>query len=266
MKNIKRYLRIYLQLFKMNVMSEMEYRSNFVTACVAQLTYCIIKLLYALVIYKTNVRIAGFTPDEILIFIGTYSALSGVFVSFFLMNFGSLSDYIRTAELDAFITKPVSLQFYISVRKVSLPYAIVTLLVGGAMIAIGWIRAGVPFNIFNLLGFIGLTMCGLFVTYSLFLIPQILGFWLVSTQGLALFTNRLWDFNNMPMIIYNRIIQIIGLFVIPVFLITNIGPLFVLGRLNPALLVWSVVSPLLLFWICCKFFKFALRYYTSASN
>ena len=64
-------------------------------------------------------------------------------------------------------------------------------------------------------------MCGNLLTYSLFLIPNLLCFWIVASRGIADITAALWDFNNMPQLIYGKWMQRIGTFILPVFVITN---------------------------------------------
>lgn len=264
--NIKRYLILYWMFVKNCVMSQMEYRFNFYMSCLIQLAFMGIKLTYVVVLYKAGISINGVTPDQMTIFIGTYSALSGIFVSFFLINFGSLSNQIRTGELDMLIVKPVSLQFLATLRRVDIGFSLVSVVVGGAMIIIGWTRAGIEASFINIAGFIGLTMCGIFLTYSVFLIPNIFAFWFISTGGLSQIVNQLWDFNNMPMIIYTNVIRTIGLFIVPVFVITNFGAMFVLDMMSPWLILWGILAPVIFFIISRLLWNFAVKHYSSASS
>ena len=119
------------------------------------------------------------------------------------------------------------------------------------MIATGWYRAGIAVTPVKLLGFLLFTISGIFLTYSIFLIPNILCFWTIRSRGISDVVGKLWDFNNMPMTIYSGVIKLLGTFIIPVFLITNIGGLFVVDKLEPWLLVWSLVAPILFFALSC---------------
>ena len=105
------------------------------------------------------------------------------------------------------------------------------------------------------------------VAYSLFLLPQILSFWLMNTSAIAEITDSFWDFNNMPMDIYNRWIRQIGVFVLPIFVITNFPPMFVLNKMPPVYLAWAFAAAadaaadlVRLLW------KRGLRNYSSASS
>ncbi|MDO4764491.1 MAG: ABC-2 family transporter protein [Eubacteriales bacterium] len=265
MRTLKKYVVLYFCFIKNSIMAQMEYRINFIISMCIQLAYMGIKLTYVVVLYHADIAINGFSPDEMMIMIGTYSALSGVFVSFFLLNFSALPELIKSGSLDSYIVKPVSLQFMVTLRRVDLAFATVSVIVGGAMVGIGWYRAGVTFSLINVLGFLGFTFWGLFLTYSLFLIPNIISFWTVSSRGLGQFVNQLWDFNNMPMTIYSNSVKFIGTFIIPVFLITNTGGLFILRKLSPLLMFWAIFSPILLFLFCRLLWKKAIRHYVSVN-
>lgn len=265
-KILKKYLIIYFMFIKNSLMAQMEYRMNFVISSCVQLAHMGIKLTYVVVLYNVGININGFSPDQMMIMIGTYSALSGVFVSFFLINFDRLSDHIKTGSLDTYIVKPICLQFITTLRHVDLAFAFVSLIVGGTMVGIGWFRAGIDASLANILGYIGFTLWGLLLTYSLFLIPNILSFWTVSTRGISQFANQLWDFNNMPMTIYNGAIKILGTFIIPVFLITNTGGLFIMKKLSPLMICWCIAAPILFFIICRLFWNKAVKHYISVNG
>lgn len=134
------------------------------------------------------------------------------------------------------------------------------------MVGIGWYRAEIVCSLANVAGYIGFTLWGLFLTYSLFLIPNIFSFWTVSARGLSQFANQLWDFNNMPMTIYNGVIKILGTFVIPVFLITNTGGLFIMKKLSTGMIIWSIAAPILFFIICRILWNTAVKHYISVNG
>jgi ABC-2 type transport system permease protein len=68
------------------------------------------------------------------------------------------------------------------------------------------------------------------------------------------------------MAVYSNLIQRIGLFVLPVFVICNFPPMFILGKMETGLVVWAFLAPLWLLAIIRLIWQFALRDYTSASQ
>ena len=108
------------------------------------------------------------------------------------------------------------------------------------IVIIAWSELGIPVTFKTVGGYLGFLVISSMVAYSLFLLPQILSFWLMNTSAIAEVTDMFWDFNNMPMDIYNRMIREIGVFILPIFVISNFPPLFVLDRMPPIYLAWDV--------------------------
>jgi ABC-2 type transport system permease protein len=72
LREIAKHFRVYLALVRMNVMSQMEYRANFVTGILMELGYLAVKILYVVVAFSAGRNIAGFSPDEDEHLVGAY--------------------------------------------------------------------------------------------------------------------------------------------------------------------------------------------------
>ncbi|NLK60052.1 MAG: ABC transporter permease, partial [Treponema sp.] len=70
----------------------------------------------------------------------------------------------------------------------------------------------------------------------------------------------------VPMVVYNRIGQAIGVFVIPIFVITNFPALFALGRLPPVWFAWGIAAPVIFGWIASHIWNSAIKQYASGGN
>lgn len=265
MKGLKRHLKLLFLFAKYSLMSQLEYRINFFSSVLVEMGYLLVKLTYVAVVYQAGVVINGLTPDHIIIFIGTYVLMTGLYMMFY-PSFVMLPQAVRDGSLDMLITKPVSLQFMATFQRLDFGMPIPNCLGGLILIVVGWSRAGLPVTFAHVGGFALFVFSGIFLTYCLFLIPQILSFWLVSTRGLDELTAAVWDFNNMPMGIYSNWIQRLGTFVLPVFVITNFPGLCALDRLDPWSFLWGLAAPILFFFICRWVWSRAVRHYASASG
>ena len=67
----------------------------------------IIKLLYVAIVYKAGVSIGILTPDHIMLFVGIYTLMTGIYMLYY-GNFSSLPAMVQRGELDLYIVKPVS--------------------------------------------------------------------------------------------------------------------------------------------------------------
>ena len=180
-KRIGRYFRLLGVFAKYSLMSALEYRINFITGMTVEVGWMFIKLLYVAIIYKAGTNIGILTPDHILLFVGTYMLMTGFYMLYF-GNFASLPGMVQQGELDLYIVKPVSLQFLVTLRRLDFAYLLPELTAGVIMIVTGWRLAGLPAGILPVAGFVFYLVCGCLLTYSLFLLPYILSFWIVSDR------------------------------------------------------------------------------------
>lgn len=265
-KQIKRYLHIYALFVKNSVMSEMEYRANFIASIFVELAYFFIKVIYVMIIYNANVEINGIQSDTTPLFMGTYMFMTGVYCSLFLPNFLSIPGYIYNGQLDMLITKPVSLKFIVTLRRFGLGFSLPNLIGGIALIIWGWSNSGVSCSIGKLLGFVAFIVIGTLLCYFVFILPQLLSFWIVKNDGIVAVTFSVWDLNQMPMDIYGKYIRFFGIYLLPIFVVANFGPQFVLGRLTPWEIIWSVLS-VVIFGLLSQFvWSKAMKKYTSVNN
>lgn len=250
---------------KFSLMSQMEYRINFAAGVAVETGWLLIKLLYVAIVYRAGINIGILTPDHILLFIGIYVLMTGFYMLYY-GNFTSLSTMVRDGQLDMYLVKPMSTQFLVTMRQWDFSLLLPDLAAGSVMIGIGWHRAGLPSDFWSVAGFLFLIVCSNLLTYSMFLIPHLLCFWIVSSRGIADVTAAVWDFNNMPQMIYGKWMQRIGTFILPIFVITNFPGLFLMRELSKGMMAWAVALPVLFFLIARLVWKRAVKSYTSASS
>ena len=266
LREIKKHVLIYGLFLKNSLMVQMEYRFSFIGNFSMEVGYLFVKLSYVVVVYRSGVKINGLSPDEILLFVGTFVTLTAVYAGLFMINNFRLRGKIKDGELDLLLTKPVSLQFMATLRQADLTIFGVDAVAGLIMVGIAWARLGIPVSLVTVGGYAGFMVISSLVSYSLFLLPQILSFWLMNTSAIAEITDSFWDFNNMPMDIYTAWVKQVGVFILPIFVISNFPPMFVLNKMPPLYLAWSALLPILLLWAVRLLWKQGLKTYSSASS
>ena len=262
----RKHLLVYAVCLRNSLIAELEYRVNFVAGIAVECGYLLAKMLFVVVIYRSGVRIGGLSPDATLLCIGTYVIMTGLYMGLFAVGFGRLQASVRDGSLDALIVKPVSLQFIATLCRVDFGMPIPNLTAGITLVIVGWCRAGVPCTPLHSVGYLIFIVCGVALTYALFLLPSLITFWTVKAGAATDCAASLWDFNNLPMYLYGNWAQRLGTFLIPVFVITNFAPLFVLGRLQWYYVAWGLAVPLLALLVCRSLWSVAIRRYTSASS
>ncbi|MBN2811735.1 MAG: ABC-2 family transporter protein, partial [Spirochaetales bacterium] len=209
MHEITKHFRIWTRLLRINLMSQLEYRANFVTGLLMEAGYLLAKIMYVMVIYSAGRNIGGYTPDELLVFIGTFVSLTGFYAGVFMTNLFQLSGIVRDGSFDLLMVKPVSTQFLATFRRSDVSIFLFDFLAGLVMIAVGFSRSGTSPGIGGMIGWAFYAAGGCALAYSLWLIPLTLVFRVVRADSIASLADCFWDFNNVPMVAYGKGAQMI---------------------------------------------------------
>ena len=264
LKTVKHYLAMYWVFIKMCLKSQLEYRFNFIMSILVMCAWLCVKLIYLLVVYQAKVNINGMTPDEILLYVGIATIFSGIMNSMIFPNINRLKKMVRTGDLDLLIVKPISLQFIGTCRYMRFGLAIPDSIAGVMMIIIAWNRIGLTVSFIKI--FILLMIWSLLIIYSILFLPTLISFWTIKIDAIFEIIWALWDFNKMPMNIYNEAIKAIGIYVIPLFVITNFPVLYLLDRMNIGYAIWGIISPIIIFVVLRLLWIKTIKKYSSASS
>lgn len=262
---MKKYLKVYMQFLKTSIMAQMEYRSSFILSCVTESCYLLGKSLYIIVVFSAGLMIGGLNQWQVLMFIGSYVLLTGFVDAVFLQNIVTFSEYVWKGTLDTYLTKPINSLFIITTRKFDLGLGIPNFIGGIVMILISWEKCNIPITFSNVVGYIFFTLLGCLISYPIMFIPTMFCFWLVKMDALYEVTWALWDINKMPMAIYTHPIRIFGSFIIPIFIVTNYAPMWVMRMLPVSHILYEILIIPILYGIMFVMWKKALKHYSGAS-
>lgn len=53
------------------------------------------KIMYLIVIYNLDITINGYSPDEILLYVGTFSIITAFYTGFIMINFYEIPNNIK---------------------------------------------------------------------------------------------------------------------------------------------------------------------------
>lgn len=266
LKRIARYIRIYGVFLKNNLIGFMEYRANFYASLTMEVVFLLSKLVYLLFAYNFGSPIGGMSPDQTMLYVGVYTLMIAVYTGVFMENLFAMSGLVTSGMLDMYITKPLSLLFMVSLRRVNYAIPIPNLVAGLTLTITAWKRLGIALDFASVMGLFGIILSSTIVMYAIFMIPQALSFWFVKSTSVTELSDKTWDLNNMPMTIYSEPLRRIGMFVVPILFMTNMPTLYLIGRMTLAYAVWVCAAPLVFFPLLLVLWKFGVRRYTSASS
>ena len=107
---------------------------------------------------------------------------------------------------------------------------------------------------------------GLVILYSLWFMLGATSIWFVKIYNVTEVLRGLLEAGRFPMVAYPAAFRIFFTFVVPVAFLTTVPAEAMLGRSQVTWVIGAGILALVLFFISSRFWRFALRYYTSASS
>jgi ABC-2 type transport system permease protein len=262
---MKKYLNIYRALLHLNFSAVVVYRVNAINNIVGSTVWAVFSMASIILLTSRTTSVFGWTRDEILLLTAVYSLFIGIFHTLFSRNFERLPYLIRLGMLDAILTKPADPQFLVSTSIINFT-SIIRILLG---IAFTWYVISIA-HITVTLPIIGLfcigIAIGLLLLYSLWFIVATLIVWYPDLSNLIEFLYSASNIGRYPREMYSQANQFLFLFVLPLTFMVIAPTKILLAKLTLFDSLGLVLFALAFFVGSRYFWKFALRFYTSASS
>jgi len=260
---MQRYWRISQLFWRTALAAELEYRLNFAIAALSSLANLSGSLFGLFLFYRTGYEFPGWSWADALLVLGIFTILQGFAATALAPNLNRIVEYVQQGTLDFVLLKPISSQFWLSTRTLS-PWGLPDLLFGTAIVGYAGTRLHLAW--FNyLLGLLPL-FSGILILYSLWFVLGATSIWFVKIYNVTEVLRGLLQAGRFPLVAYPPLYRVFFTFVVPVSFLTTVPAAAILGR-SP--LLWSFLSLLLaalLLALSNAFWRYARRFYTSASS
>lgn len=260
---MKRYLDVLGLLWSAAIAAEMEYRVNFILATLTSLGNLAGSLFGLFLFYRTDYTFQGWSWDEALVVLGIFTVLQGFSSTFLAPNLNSIVNHVQQGTLDFVLLKPISSQFWLSSHTIS-PWGLPDLVFGAMLIGYAGVQLGIGIGDY-LLSAVPL-LFGLASLYSLWFILGATSIWFVKIYNVTEVLRGLLEAGRYPMVAYPTAYRFFFTFVVPVAFLTTVPAEAMLGRVQVGWIVGAGVLALGLLFVARFFWRFALRFYTSASS
>lgn len=260
---MKRYLDVLGLLWSAALAAEMEYRVNFILATLTSLGNLAGSLFGLFLFYRTGYTFQGWSWDEALVVLGIFTVLQGFSSTFLAPNLNSIVNHVQQGTLDFVLLKPISSQFWLSSHTIS-PWGLPDLVFGAVLIGYAGAQLGIGIGDY-LLSAVPL-LFGLASLYSLWFILGATSIWFVKIYNVTEVLRGLLEAGRYPMVAYPAAYRFFFTFVVPVAFLTTVPAEAMLGRVQVGWIVGAGVLALGLLFVARFFWRFALRFYTSASS
>jgi ABC-2 type transport system permease protein len=260
---MKRYLHILRLFWSTAIAAELEYRLNFAIATLSSLGNLIGSLFGLFLFYRTGYTFEGWSWQEALVILGIFTLLQGFSTTFLVPNLNRIVGHVQQGTLDFVLLKPISSQFWLSARTVS-PWGLPDLLFGGVLI--GYAGRQLDLSVGDYLASSVPLLFGMVSLYSLWFMLGATSIWFVKIYNVTEVLRGLLEAGRFPLVAYPTAYRFFFTFVVPVAFLTTVPAEALLGRSE---MIWVVAAGVLALGLLLAsgiFWRFALRFYTSASS
>jgi ABC-2 type transport system permease protein len=182
----------------------------------------------------------------------------------FSRNFSRLSILIDNGSLDGLLIKPLDSQFLVSVGQVNYT-ALVRSVLGIILLAYLVNTIHFSFNFLQIFIYILLILCGIVLTYCIWLMVSTLLIWLPRLSNLIDLLHFLSGTGRYPAEMFSQY-RVLSVLFFPLTIAITIPAKSLLQRAFVGDYVWLIVVTGLFFMLTRAFWLFALRSYTSANS
>jgi ABC-2 type transport system permease protein len=262
---MRRYLRLYAVFWRNCLVREMEFRANFWANVLTNAGWLFFFVLFLKVIYRNTNAVAGWREGEAFILLGSFGLVHGVFELVAMQNLARLPELVRLGTLDFVLTKPVNAQFFVSTRYVKLD-GIGHFAGALAVIAYGWALNAPEIHLAGALTYILMLLSAVAIYYGIYLFMMTFSFWFIRLDNLAVLADMLFHIGRYPIQIFRGATRFVFTYVLPLAFMATFPTEALFGKLAPTMLLYGALLAALLFLASSLFWRFALRFYASASS
>lgn len=264
MKSIKKIIQLYGAFFKASLVADLEFRLNFVLLMIAEFVWYFTQIVLYEVIFRHTQYVGDWKLEQMRVFIFLALFVDSIYMILWDSNFVKFNDDVRRGNLDLLLTKPINSMFMLSSQRLSTTHFPCFFITGGGLI---WACAQIPgFQWLNLLWLILLVPSGLSVIYCGRFALNATAILFTRADFLQYIWYSLFRLGLRPDAIYAGVLRFVLIFFLPFAMIASVPARFLLEPINWGFVVWALVMPGVLIALLTKYWKFCLRFYSSASS
>lgn len=264
MSKLFKYLSLYGAFFKASLVADLEFRFNFVLLVLGEVIWYGTQLLLYEVIYRHTNLVGDWTLEQMRVFVFLALFVDSIYMILWDPNFSKFNDEVRKGNLDLLLTKPVNSMFMISSQKVSISHVPCLFFTGAGLI---WALQAIPdFNWYRMLWLFLLIPSGLSVIFVGRLALNSTAIIFSRADFLQYVWYSIFRLGLRPDAIYKGFLRYVLLFVLPFAMVASIPTRFLLEPAQLGFIAWAIAMPVLLFTFMNWYWKFCMRFYSSASS
>lgn len=260
-----RYLKIYSLLLKMNFANLLIYKGHFINSVISSIGWGTFSIISIVLLTSRTSTVFGWTQQELLILTAVLNIVLGIFRSLFSKNFNDFSQMAYRGEFDQIITKPVDAQFIISFRYVNFA-GVFRILLSTVLLMYLLFHNNIHVGIVDSFGFLIFMTAGMIILYSIWYTLITFTIWSPMAANINELMYSIDGVIRYPQEMFKGFGEFIFFILFPLTLVIVFPTKILLHKFTVLDGIVMIIVTTACFCISRYFFRYALRYYASASS
>ena len=260
-----RHLRLWRRFLAQAVVRETHYRAHFVTTLLVGVVQLGLGIVPILLLFGFTREVHGWSQAEVISLAGAYQIITGLIAAFVAPNLDRMTGYITEGELDGVLLRPVSSQFYLTLRWINVA-ELSNVASGIAVLVIGLVQSGVSPNAGHVLQALVLGTCGLVLLTTVWSAMAFLAFWLQSVNAIGVIFLNVVQAGRYPLVFFPAAVRTFLTFAFPVAFATTFPVQALAGDLDWKPVAGGIALSVVAVTLVRRLWRRGLRSYASASS
>jgi len=260
-----RHVRLWRRFLAQAVVRETHYRAHFVTTLLVGLVQLGLGIVPILLLFGFTQEMHGWSRAEVITLVGAYQIITGLMAAFVAPNLNRMTAYITEGELDAVLLRPVSSQFYLTLRWINVA-ELSNVASGIVVLVIGLVQSGTSPDVGQILQALVLAACGVVLLASVWSAMSFLAFWLQSVNPIGAIYLNLVEAGRYPLVFFPAVVRTFLTFAFPVAFATTFPVQALAGDLGWAPVAGGIALSVVAVTLVRMLWRRGLRSYASASS
>jgi len=260
-----RYLLTLRRFWTTALAGQLEYQLNVLIDLLAMAGNLAGSLFVISLFYGPGRSLGGWSWESALVVVGVYTVLDGACSSLLRPNLSTIATHVQQGTLDFILLKPIDSQFWLSFRTVS-PAGLPEIGSGLGLILWAASKAGASPTPTGCLTAALMLASSLVILYSLWFGLATTSIWFVKTWNATEVLRAALTAGRYPISAYPVGLRNLLTVVLPVAFLTTVPAEAILGRVSVGAAAASLLMATVTLMLCRGFWRYALRFYSSASS
>lgn len=255
-------MKLYLRFFKMHLNSQLQYRASFILSFISQFIVFFGYYFTILCLFDNFSNIKGFTLYEVLL---TFSIIQFgfAFCETFFRGMDVFDELIISGNFDKLLLRPRNIMFQVFTEEMSL-VRIARLLQALIILIIALVKINIDWDIYKIITVIFMLISSILIFLGIFILAA--SYCFVTVKGLEVrnvFTDGGKHMAQYPIGIFKKGFKFIFTFIIPYGFVNYYPLLYILGKNNNKLFMFSPLITVLYLIPCIIVFYKGIKKYSS---